>query len=257
MFHRSPFEVFVLILSATASPKFLNAIARKREGGRRMRKLGLFAVMVILVGVISFSSPAFGQSGSRVLLIPREGSSLDLDLMIKMEVGVMTVILKNAGFEVDIATTSGQPILGPTQKLDKIMKLGDIDLNNYKGIILACMAVGAFPGAPVSQEAVALVKKALSEGKPVAANSNSGTVLAEAGVLKGKKFAFQRDPLKTTAVYKTTDPRFSDAIYSGQGVVQDGKIITSGVCAYIEKASGFENVTAKLTRTFIAELGSK
>jgi putative intracellular protease/amidase len=222
-----------------------------------MRKISLFAIMVILAGVISFSSQAFGQSGSKVLLIPREGSSLDLDLMIKMEVGVMTVLLKNAGFEMDMATTSGQPILGPTQKLDKIMRLADVDLKNYKGIILACMAVGAFPGAPVSQESVALVKKALSEGKPVAANSNSGIVLAEAGVLKGKKYAFQRDPLKTTEVFKTTDSRFEGAIYSGPGVVQDGKIITSGVCPYIETRSGMENVTGKLTKTFIAELGSK
>jgi putative intracellular protease/amidase len=222
-----------------------------------MRKIGVFAIIVILAGVISFSSQAFGQSGSRILLIPREGSSLDLDLMIKMEVGVMAVLLKNAGFEVDMATTSGQPILGPTQKLDKIMRLADVNLSNYQGIILACMAVGAFPGAPVSQEAVALVKQALSEGKPVAANSNSGTVLAEAGVLKGKKFAFQRDPLKTTEIFKTTDLRFTDAIYSGTGVVQDGKIITSGVCAYIELRSGMENMTNKLTRAFIAELGSK
>jgi putative intracellular protease/amidase len=222
-----------------------------------MRKIGVFAIIVILAGVISFSSQAFGQSGSKILLIPREGSSLDLDLMIKMEVGVMAVLLKNAGFEVDMATTSGQPILGPTQKLDKIMRLADVNLSNYQGIILACMAVGAFPGAPVSQEAVALVKQALSEGKPVAANSNSGTVLAEAGVLKGKKFAFQRDPLKTTEIFKTTDLRFTNAIYSGTGVVQDGKIITSGVCAYIELRSGMENMTNKLTRAFIAELGSK
>jgi putative intracellular protease/amidase len=222
-----------------------------------MKKVSVLAVMIFLVLVTSFSSLAFGQSGSKVLLIPREGSSLDLDLMIKMEVGVMTLLLKNAGFEVDMATTSGQPILGPTQKLDKIKRLADVDLNNYKGIILACMAVGNFPGAPVSQESVALIKKALSEGKPVAANANSGIVLAEAGVLKGKKYAFVRDPLKTTEVFKTTDPRFADAIYSGPGVVQDGKIITSGVCPFIEMGWGMENVTLKLTRTFISELGSK
>lgn len=77
---------------------------------------------------------------------------------------------------------------------------------------------------------------------------------AEAGVLKGKKYAFQRDPLKTTEVFKTTDPRFAGGIYSGQGVVQDGKIITSGICAYIEKAQGIQNVTVPLTQAFISEL---
>jgi putative intracellular protease/amidase len=222
-----------------------------------MKKVRFFGIIVILAFIFSFSTQAMGQSGSKVLLIPREGSSLDLDLMIKMEVGVMTLLLKNAGFSVDMATTSGQPILGPTQQLDKIMKLGDINLDNYKGIILACMAVGSFPGAPVSQESVGLVRKALSEGKPVAANSNSSIVLAEAGVLKGKKYAFARDPLKATERFKTTDLRFTDAIYDGPGVVQDGKIITSGVCPYIEKNSGMENMTVRLTRTFISELGSK
>jgi hypothetical protein len=68
---------------------------------------------------------------------------------------------------------------------------------------------------------------------------------SEAGVLKGKKFAFWRDPLETTKVFKTRDIRFADAIYSGPGVVQDGKIITSGVCAYLERARGMENVTVK------------
>jgi putative intracellular protease/amidase len=177
--------------------------------------------------------------------------------MIKMEVGVMTLLLKNAGFEWDMATTSGQPILGPTQKLDKIKRLADVKLSDYKGILLACMAVGSFPGAPVSQEAVGLVKQALAAGKPVAANSNSGIVLADAGVLKGKKYAFVRDPLKTTEVFKVTDPRFEGGIYSGPGVVQDGKIITSGVCPFIELRWGMENVTVKLTQAFIAELGSK
>src|SRR4030042_491389 len=105
--------------------------------------------------------------------------------MIKMEVGVMTVLLKNAGFEMDIATTSGQPILGPTQKIEKVLRLSEINLDNYVGVIMPCMAVGMFPGPPVSPQAVAVVKKALSDGKPVAAAANSSIILAEAGVLKG------------------------------------------------------------------------
>jgi putative intracellular protease/amidase len=222
-----------------------------------MKTIRYFAAITILVILVSFSSEAFGQSGSKVLLIPREGSSMDIDLMIKMEVGVMTVLLKNAGYDVDMATTSGQPIFGPSQKLDNIMKLGDIKLDNYKGVILACMAVGSFPGAPVSQEAVTVVKKALSAGKPVAANANSGIVLAEAGVLKGKKYAFVRDPLKATERYPSTDLRFTDGIYDGPGVVQDGKIITSGVCPFIERTFGMENMTVKLTKTFISELAPK
>jgi putative intracellular protease/amidase len=220
-----------------------------------VKKISVFAVIVILAGVISFSSQAFGQSGSKVLMIPREGYSQDLDYMIKAEVGVMLVLLKNAGFKVDIATpsgpTSGLAILGPTQKIEKTLRLADINVNNYVGVIMPCMAVGAFPGPPVSPETVAIVKKALVDGKPVAAASNSSILLAEAGLLKGKKYAYWRDPLKTDENWKLTDPRFEGAIYSGPGVIQDGKIITSGSCPWIERASGLPNNTVELTQTFI------
>jgi putative intracellular protease/amidase len=150
-------------------------------------------------------------------------------------------------------------MLGRTQKLDKIMKLENINLSNYKGVILACMSAGTFPGVPVSQAEVTVVKKALSEGKPVAANANAANILAEAGVLKGKKFSYWIDPLKTGQYNEKTDPRFAGAIYSGNGVVQDGKIITSGICASMERLSNKEwkDGTAQLTRKFIGELGSK
>ena len=222
-----------------------------------MRKISIFAVMVILAGIISFSSQAFGQSGSKVLMIAREGYSSDLDLMIKMEVGVMTLLLKNAGFVVDIASTSGQPILGPTQKIEKVSRLSEIKLDDYAGVIMPCMAVGMFPGPPVSSEAVAAVKKALADGKPVAAAANATIVLAEAGVLKDKKYAFATDPLKTTQQWTRTDPRFEGAIYSGPGVVQDGKIITSGICPTLERLLGMQDGTVELTQKFIAAMASK
>jgi len=223
-----------------------------------MRKITqLVAIMVILAGVISFSSQAFGQSGSKVLMIPREGYSRDLDLMLKMEVDVMTQLLKKAGFQVDIATTSGSPIIGPTQKIVKVLRLVDTKLDDYVGVIMPCMAVGAFPGPPVSQETVVIVKKALADGKPVAASTFSVIILAEAGLLKGKKYAFSRDPLKTDANFAFTDLRFEGAIYDGPGVVQDGKIITSGACPWMEKGYGMQNKAAELTQTFIAALGGK
>ena len=62
------------------------------------------------------------------------------------------------------------------------MKVAD-----YAGFIMPCMAVGLFPGPPVAPEAVAIVKQAVAEGKPVAAQFGSVIILAQAGVLKGKK----------------------------------------------------------------------
>jgi putative intracellular protease/amidase len=224
-----------------------------------MKKIAIFLAVAILVvtGVMSLESQVYGQSARKVLMIPREGYSDDLDLMIKMEVGVMTLLLKNAGFEVHVATTSGQSIVGPTQKIEKVMRLSEIKLDDYVGIIMPCMAVGFFPGPPVSSEAVAIVKKALADDKPVAAALWSGIILAEAGVLKGKKYALARDPLKTTQRSTRTDPRFEGAIYSGTGVVQDGKIITSGACPHAEFLLGMQNRTVELTQTFIAAIGPK
>jgi putative intracellular protease/amidase len=204
------------------------------------KNIMLVAIMLIMGVFISLSShpimgptEAFGQSVRKVLMIPREGYSADLDQAIKGEVGVMTMLLKKAGLEADIATTSGRPILGPTQKIEKVLILSDVNVNDYVGVIMPCMAVGMFPGPPVSPEAVAVAKKALTDGKPVAAAANSSIILAEAGLLKGKKYAFAEDPLKTSERWKRRDPRFEGAIYSGPGVVQDGKIITSGACPMI------------------------
>ncbi len=223
-----------------------------------MRRISIFAIMVILAGIISFSSQAFGQSGSKVLMIPREGYSSDLDLMIKMEIGVMTNLLKKAGFDVDIATTSGQPIIGPTQKIEKVARLSEIKLDDYAGVIMPCMGVGSFPGPSVSPETVAVVKKTLSDGKPVAAAANSSIILAEAGILKGKRYAFYTDPLTPGKEWsKRTDQRFKGAIYSGTGVVQDGKIITSGVCPNLQRVFAMQEGTIELTRKFIAAIGSK
>jgi len=53
-----------------------------------------------------------------------------------------------------------------------------------------------FPRPTVSLETVAIVKKALAGGKPVAASTFSVIILAEAGA-KGKEIRLLQDPLKT------------------------------------------------------------
>jgi putative intracellular protease/amidase len=119
------------------------------------------------------------------------------------------------------------------------------------------MAVGWYPGPPVSYQAVAMVKKALNDGKPVAAASNGSVVLAVADLLKGKKYAYWKDPLKTHKDWKLTDLRYEGGIYSGDGVVQDGKIITSGVCPALQMVWGKQDTTVPLTKAFIAAIGPK
>jgi putative intracellular protease/amidase len=210
----------------------------------------LTIITLIITGVISLESEVYGQNAGKVLMFLREGYSVDLDFMLKMEVGVMNILLKRAGFQVDVATSSGHPIAGPTEKIEKVMTLSEIKLDDYVGVILPCMSIGNVPVAP---EAFAAVKKVLGDGKPVAAALGSVGILAEAGLLKGKKYALLDDPLKR----KRPDLRFIDAIYSGPGVIQDGKIITAGGCPAAEKLLGLQNRTVELTQTFIAAIGSK
>jgi putative intracellular protease/amidase len=215
-----------------------------------MRKISILLVMVILAGIISFSPQAFGQGGSKVLMFLRDGESYDIDLMLKMEVGTMTMLLKKAGFQVDVASSSGQPLAGPHEKIEKVMRLSEIKLDDYMGIIIPCLNIRK---GTVTPEAVEVVKKALADGKPVAAAMSAITILAGADLLKGKKYAFIDDPLKR----QSPDLRFADAIYSGRAPVQDGNIITSGGCPASERYLGVQNRTLELTQMFIAAIKSK
>jgi len=220
-----------------------------------MRKISIFAVMVILAGVISFSSQAFGQSGSKVLMIIREGRLVDPDLSIRMEVGTMMVLLKEAGFGVDVTSVYGEgdDISGRSQKIQKLLRLSEVKLDDYVGVIIPCM--GAENVA--SPKMVTTVKDVVAKGKPIAASYGAVAVLAKAGVLKGRKFAFMKDPSDPLfkGYFDMTD--FEGATYSGPGVVQDGKIITGGACPIVEANRGIQNRTFELTQTFIAAIGTK
>jgi len=215
-----------------------------------MKKIVVFLIVLILVvtGVVSLESQVYGQSAKKVLMFLRDGESYDLDLMLKMEVGTMTMLLKKAGFQVDVASSSGQPFAGPHEKIEKVMGLSETKLDDYMGIIIPCLNIMK---GTVTPEAVAVIKKALADGKPVAAAMSAITILAGAELLKGKKYAFIDDPLKR----QSPDLRYADAIYSGRAPVQDGKIITSGGCPASERYLGVQNRTLELTQMFIAAIG--
>ncbi len=117
-----------------------------------MKRFAAFSALMLMVSIaVTCAAPlVYGQTARKVLMIVREGYSTDLDLAIKMEVGVMDTVLKKAGYEVVVASTSGQPILGPTQRIEKVSRLSEIKLNDYAGVIMPCMGVGMFPGPPVS-----------------------------------------------------------------------------------------------------------
>ena len=115
------------------------------------------------------------------------------------------------------------------------------------------MGGGALPSTSVSPIAVSIVKQAITQGKPVAAAHGSVIILAEAGVLAGKRYSFHKDPL----AFSQQDDRFTGAIYGGREVVQDGNIITCGICPLVSADQGWPDCTAEFTQAFITTLARK
>jgi putative intracellular protease/amidase len=86
-----------------------------------------------------------------------------------------------------------------------------------------------------------LAKNAISAGKPVAAQTGSLWTLAQAGLLKGKKYAYAMEE---------KSPYFEGATFAGTGIVRDGYVLTSGICPYMALKSkdkdGSESLAAAL-----------
>ena len=199
------------------------------------------AVVVALV----LSSSAMAQQRGKVLMIVNEGKSSDLELMLTQGVGVMRSLLQKAGFDVVVSTGSGQPLVAGATRLTPDLKLSDVHVADYVGVIMPCMANGS---APLPPEGVALIKAVVAAGKPLAAQTGSVVLLARAGVLTGKNYA------GAGKAWAEEHPELKVAVYSGDGIVQDGRIITAGICPYTAKQQKLPDGTSRLTEALIAEL---
>jgi len=204
---------------------------------------GLFT----LVGLVSLAlpslQPASAQTG-KVLLIAKDGVSADLDYMLTNEVDVMTQMLEEAGFEVMVASPSGQPLAGDEHTLTPDLSLADVRMSDFDGIIMPCMAMEEDVKIP---ELETLIKEAVAAGKPVAAQLGSVVHLARAGVLEGKKFAYVEE-------WVSDVPDLEGLDFGGPGVVDEGDVITSGVCPYAARSLGATDTTPALTSAFIGRL---
>jgi putative intracellular protease/amidase len=210
------------------------------------RRIGLCLVLLVLVaGCTSVQAPT-ETARKPVLLIAREPSD-DLNLALTKEVGVMESLLEQAGYKVVVASPSGQPLVGATNTLKPDLKLADVKVDDYAGVLVPSMVV---PEPKPSAEAVEIVKEAAAKGKPVAAQAGGVPTLGAAGVLNGKHYAIW--------VFLWPSMRMSvpDAVYQGEGVVQDGNIITSGIDPLASLDTGKPDGTAELTQKFIAALES-
>ncbi len=197
-------------------------------------------IALVATGLILCSASAVCAS-PKVLMIVKDGSEA-MDLMLTKEIGVMMSLLREAGYEPVVATESGRLLKGSSSSLQPDMKLRDVLVVDYVGVMVPCMAYGI--GNGIAPEGVSLVKEASDRGMPIAAQQGGVAFLAKAGILKGKHFAISRG-------YEFIAP---DGIYEGNGVTIDGTIITAGVCPY-QATSTTPTTTEELTRQFVRLLG--
>ncbi len=212
-----------------------------------MKKFKVFSVCLILFLSIGFQQTVVAQDTPKVLLFITDGSP-ELEFRLTKEVGVMKKILEQSGIKVDIATVSGESISIGSVKLDTVLKLANVNADDYSGFILPCMGFIERRDVP---EMVAIVEKAVEAGKPVAAQFGGVVYLARAGVLKGKKYSYGRE------VDLNMAPEFKGGIYSGTGIVQDGNIITSGVYPSWAREEGLKDGTPDLTQALIEAIKAK
>lgn len=193
---------------------------------------------LILLGIILFSC---SKENPKVLLFIKHGK-VNLNYMLTKEVGTMRQILEKSGYKVVIATGDGKVIKTDSVQLTPDVKLADVRINDYDGFLFPCMSNDTIePGV------LAFVKNIVAKNKPIAAQLGSVLILAEAGTLKGKKFAFMDQKDENAGKY----PVLKDGIFSGTGIVRDGNIITSGTCSMAAKIFGLEDGTPGLTNALI------
>lgn len=198
---------------------------------------------VFILAILFSILVSCNKKAPNVLLFIEDGSS-QLGYMLTHEVGKMIEILKKSGFEVTTATISGEILKTDSITLQPDLKLGEVNVDNYAGFILPCMAA---IDTLVTSEEIAFVKKVVDDGKPIAAQLGAVLILAKAGVLNGKKFTYMDEETENIKMF----PDFRSGIYCGRGVVQDGTIITSGTCPWMAKSKGYKDGTSELTNAFV------
>jgi putative intracellular protease/amidase len=205
-----------------------------------MRKL-----IILLFSAIFFITCA--EDNPKVLLFVTDGSR-DLELMLTKEVIVMKEMLEQANLDVVVSTLSGESVSRDTVSVETDLKLSDVSTSDYAGFIFPCMAPPWEKIYDPNSEVVAFIKKVSKEGKPMASQTLSVADFAKAGILVDMKYAFTLDP--DVNEY----PEFKGGIFSGEGVIQDGNIITSGTCPWKAREFDLIDGTPKLTQLFIQAL---
>ena len=128
-------------------------------------------------------------------------------------------LLENAGFEVVTASRKTGEITGMLgAKAFAEKSIDEVNIDDFDAVVF----VGG-TGASIyfnDEKALEIAKEAYSKGKVTAAICIAPTILANAGVLEGKKATIWEDPALVDNLKE------KGAQYTGENVVRDGKVIT-------------------------------
>ena len=136
------------------------------------------------------------------------------------EVEALTVVdlLRRAGVGCDMVSIANKPEVigshGIVVKADKLW--AETDFSAYLGVILPGGLKGT-QNLAADENVIGLLRDFAGEGKLTAAICAAPTVLAKAGLLKGKK----------AVCYPGLEGELTGAEYTVESVVQDGAVITS------------------------------
>lgn len=200
----------------------------------------VLAAAVTMVGCVTGGGARPGGKEKRaVLMILWEGSS-DLEVAVVDEAGVMLDMLQSAGYNVVVATKSGNPLVAKERTITPDLRITEARPADYAGLIMPCMNAGP---SRYDDETAALIKAIGARSRPIAAQRGAVSLLANAGLLDGRN-------------YSGAAPYFQarDASWVEDQVVVDGNIITSGGCPYSHELDGTSNATRELTEKFMAQL---
>ncbi|HOJ63418.1 MAG TPA: DJ-1/PfpI family protein [Spirochaetota bacterium] len=133
------------------------------------------------------------------------------------EAVILIDIFRRASYEVTLFSITDKREITSSRNItiitDEILK--NINIDNFDMLFLP----GGMPGTKnlsESEDVIKLIKEASIKNKYIAAICAAPSVLAKAGILKGKK----------ATAYPTWQDKLMDAIVENKRVVVDGKIIT-------------------------------
>lgn len=130
-------------------------------------------------------------------------------------------IFENHGYKVDVASTRKGECVGMLgHKIYVNLTIDEVNPNDYVALVIPG-GIGSKEYLWNNKKLLELVREFYEENKTVAAICLSPVVLAEAGILKGKKATVFPDKEAIEELKKY------GAIYVDKGVVRDGKIVTA------------------------------